>query len=129
MLQNRIAAGTQAICVPVVLVTTAVPIHLGFIRGPITALLGIAYTTAALAGLARPTDLRVISAIAGIGVTWWLLRAATFLAAGIESGQVSATGIANATLLAVMVGLFYWRSIVRLGFIQRFDAIESQLSG
>lgn len=128
MLPNRIAAGTQAVIVPVVMITAQHQIAVSFIQGPFSVVLGAAYVGAAVVAFIWAGSNTVCRWIAGIGATWWVLRAATLLVDGIKAHQVSWAGIAIQAGWAVFVILYYWRSIVRGSFLTRWDQITDRLN-
>jgi len=125
MLQNRLAAATQIAAVPVIMATTAHPIALGVVRGPVTIVLGATYVATAIVALACPTNDRASEWVAAVGVAWWLLRITTLLVYGITSADaISWAGIAIQAQTAAFVLLFYWRSIGRASMLRRIDWIR-----
>lgn len=120
MLLNRVAATGQGLTTLVVLTTAQTPIQLGFIRGPITTALGAAYVAACVTAVVSPADARAEIGVAALGVVWWVLRAVTLLS------HQTWTGGAVHALVALLVFLFYWRSLARVGFLDRLTEIENQ---
>ena len=125
---NRIAAGIQSVLVPVVLLTTTSPLTVWLLRGRFSFVLGCAYTVAALIAFIWPGH-RWEPAVAGLGVTFWTVRAISLLVAstfelGVRPPWAEALPQAG---LGAAWALFYWRTLFRAGFFRRLDEIEQKL--
>ena len=127
MVLNRIAAGWQAAAAPLLLYVTATPTSVGWIGEPVQRVLAVAYVACALAALVRPTDGWAQSFVATTGVPFWGLRALTFLSIVLTEHRRSAwAGVILYSTIALFVGLFYQRTIFRIGFHREY---ERQLTG
>lgn len=127
MLLNRAAAVGQALTTAIALATAITPIDVGFVRGPVTIALGGAYIATCVAAFALPSRVRVEAATAATGVVWWALRAESLLLA--DRHPRPYTGAATCALVALMVFLFYWRSLARAGFLDHLDRMGAEARG
>ena len=119
MLPNRISAATHAVAIAVVVTTASRPLHLGWLHGTSSVVLGWAAVTASLAVLIRPNNRYTEGALAGLCTAFWALRALDLGIAWVD-GTAGPTPAAVHTALSVHGALFAYRSIIRLGFYQRF---------
>lgn len=130
MVPSRIATAYQAVAVPIILHTSAVPAQVWWGRGNVQVSLGVIYSLVALYCFIRPLGLWTEPVLAAVGVTFWTLRAIVLFTVALHPppGLVSLwPGVVVYSGMALFVGLYYYRSIFRLGFLTRHRELEDEI--